>query len=116
MMKALTRKTPPLLAISMGDPAGVGPEVILQAASVLARRRGAPSIVVVGDLTAMRAAAARFRDVPAPMPWRHGAAKYSSIGILLSMGPSSVTVVPRKMGRFSPSQWTRLWAATTGGY
>jgi 4-hydroxythreonine-4-phosphate dehydrogenase len=72
MMKALTRKTPPLLAISMGDPAGVGPEVILQAASVLARRRGAPSIVVVGDLTAMRAAAARFRDVPAPMPWRHG--------------------------------------------
>src|ERR1700731_4208026 len=66
------RKTPPLLAISMGDPAGVGPEVILKAAATLARRRGAPSIVVVGDLSAMRAAAARLRDVPAPREWRAG--------------------------------------------
>ena len=60
------RKTPPLLAISMGDPAGVGPEVILKATATLANRRGAPSIVVVGDLSAMRAAAARLRDVPVP--------------------------------------------------
>ena len=66
MMTALRRKTPPLLAISMGDPAGVGPEVILKAAAALASRRGAPSIVVVGDLSAMRAAAARLRGVPAP--------------------------------------------------
>jgi 4-hydroxythreonine-4-phosphate dehydrogenase len=66
------RKTPPLLAISMGDPAGVGPEVILKAAATLASRRGAPSIVVVGDLSAMRAAAARVRNVPAPREWRSG--------------------------------------------
>ena len=64
MMPVLRRKTPPLLAVSMGDPAGVGPEVILKAAAALARRRGAPSIVVVGDLSAMRAAAARLRGVP----------------------------------------------------
>ena len=72
MMKGLRRKTPPLLAISMGDPAGVGPEVILKAASALASRRGAPSIVVIGDLSAMRAAAVRLRDVPVPYPWRRG--------------------------------------------
>ncbi len=72
MMAALRRKTPPLLAVSMGDPAGVGPEVILKAAAALASRRGAPSIVVVGDLSAMRAAASRLRGVPAPLPWRRG--------------------------------------------
>jgi 4-hydroxythreonine-4-phosphate dehydrogenase len=66
------RKATPLLAVSMGDPAGVGPEVILRAAAALARRRAAPSIVVVGDLSAMRAAAARIRDVPTPCPWQRG--------------------------------------------
>jgi 4-hydroxythreonine-4-phosphate dehydrogenase len=71
-MTAPRRKTPPLLAISMGDPAGVGPEVILKAGAALARRRGAPSIAVIGDLSAMRAAAARLRGVPAPCEWRRG--------------------------------------------
>ena len=71
-MTALRRKTPPLLAISMGDPAGIGPEVILKAAAALAKRRGAPSIAVVGDLSAMRAAADRLSNVPAPREWRLG--------------------------------------------
>ena len=71
-MTSPKRKTPPLLAVSMGDPAGVGPEVILKAAAALARRRCAPAIVVVGDLSAMRAAAARLRNVPVPCEWRHG--------------------------------------------
>ena len=71
-MKGSRRKSTPLLAISMGDPAGVGPEVILKAAATLAGRRGAPSIVVVGDLSAMRAAATRLRNVPAPYQWHHG--------------------------------------------
>ena len=38
----------PLLAISMGDPAGIGPEVILKAATVKHVREQA-SIVVFGD-------------------------------------------------------------------
>ena len=72
MKTALRRRTPPLMALSMGDPAGVGPEVILKAAAALASRRGAPSIVVIGDLSAMRATAARLRDVPAPVEWHPG--------------------------------------------
>ena len=56
----------------MGDPAGVGPEVILKAAAAMAARRGAPALVVIGDAGAMRNAARRLRGVPAPRPWRPG--------------------------------------------
>ena len=50
---AIGRKAPPLIAISMGDPAGIGAEIILKSAAVLARRRRAPSLVVIGDLKVM---------------------------------------------------------------
>lgn len=66
------RGAPALLAVSMGDPAGVGPEVILKAAAAIATRRGAPALVVVGDMAAMRQAARRLRGVPVPQPWRPG--------------------------------------------
>src|SRR5712671_5637378 len=72
MTMALRRKVPPRLAVSMGDPAGIGPEVILKAAAALAGRRAAPSIIVIGDLAAMRAAAARLGNVPVPREWRQG--------------------------------------------
>ena len=71
------RNGPPLLALSMGDPAGVGPEVILKSAAELAGRRGAPSLVVIGDLSAMRAGAARLKNVPTPREWRPGDASIS---------------------------------------
>jgi 4-hydroxythreonine-4-phosphate dehydrogenase len=66
------RGEPTLLAVSMGDPAGVGPEVILKAAAAMASQRGAPALVVIGDAGAMRAAARRLGSVPAPRPWRPG--------------------------------------------
>jgi 4-hydroxythreonine-4-phosphate dehydrogenase len=56
----------------MGDPAGIGPEVILKAAGALAARRGAPALLVIGDAGAMRAAARRLRGVPEPRPWHPG--------------------------------------------
>ena len=43
-----------MVAVSMGDPAGIGREVILKAAAALARRHNPPALVVVGDLEAMR--------------------------------------------------------------
>ena len=58
----------------MGDPAGVGPEVILKAAAAIALRRGAPALVVIGDLGAMRETARRLRGVPAPRAWQPGEA------------------------------------------
>lgn len=66
---ALTRKTP-LIAISMGDPAGIGPEVILKAAGLVATHRAAPSLVVIGDFTLMKETACRLgRDVPELIQW-----------------------------------------------
>src|SRR6266436_321552 len=66
------KKSTPIIAISMGDPAGIGPEVILKATAEIGRRRGAPAIIVVGDLRAMRAAAARLKNVAAPRDWHPG--------------------------------------------
>lgn len=57
----------------MGDPAGVGREVILKAAAALGRKRSAPSLVVVGDLGAMRDAAKCLGDKgPALFEWHRG--------------------------------------------
>ena len=67
------RKTP-LLAISMGDPAGIGPEVILKAAASFAGRDDAPALVVLGDLEAMREAAERTGDSLIPTRWHPGEA------------------------------------------
>ncbi|HEY1852471.1 MAG TPA: 4-hydroxythreonine-4-phosphate dehydrogenase PdxA [Candidatus Binataceae bacterium] len=74
MVAAPSKKTA-IIAISMGDPAGIGAEVILKAAGAFATRRGAPTMVVVGDLAAMRAAAERLGgSLPQPYEWTPGTA------------------------------------------
>jgi 4-hydroxythreonine-4-phosphate dehydrogenase len=61
------------IAVSMGDPAGIGPEVILKAAALWAGKRGAPRLLVVGDLGAMQAAAQTLRaPVPRSVAWTPG--------------------------------------------
>ncbi len=71
-----------VLAVSMGDPAGIGPEIILKAAAAMARRPGAPPMVVVGDLEAMRAAARGLGSVPAPEEWRPNGVPAPAAGLL----------------------------------
>jgi 4-hydroxythreonine-4-phosphate dehydrogenase len=54
----------------MGDPAGIGPEVILKAAAALASHRDRPALVVIGDLEAMRTTARLLGSrVPKPYAW-----------------------------------------------
>ncbi len=65
------RKTP-LLAISMGDPAGIGPEVVLKAVGAIARRDDAPNFVILGDLAVLRETAAQVKDAPALVQWHPG--------------------------------------------
>lgn len=60
---------PRRLAISMGDPTGIGPEVTLKA---LAQWRGAMP-VLVGDIAVYRETAARLRLRLALTPWTPGA-------------------------------------------
>ena len=63
----------PLIAVSMGDPAGIGPEVVLKAAAAIAQRPNPPAIVVLGNLDAIRSAAARLNGaVPMLQEWRAG--------------------------------------------
>jgi 4-hydroxythreonine-4-phosphate dehydrogenase len=70
---ALRRQAPPIV-ITLGDPAGIGAEVILKAAATLAQRKRVPRIVVIGDVAAMTAAARRLKHVPAPIDWHRGEA------------------------------------------
>jgi 4-hydroxythreonine-4-phosphate dehydrogenase len=74
------------IAISMGDPAGVGPEVILKAAASWAGKHGAPRLLVVGDLGVMRAAAQTLKGlVPRPIGWAPGQdidARGDTLGVL----------------------------------
>ena len=54
----------------MGDPAGIGPEVVLKAAGAIMRRSNPPMILVLGDLDVMRAAASSLEgDLPMPREW-----------------------------------------------
>jgi 4-hydroxythreonine-4-phosphate dehydrogenase len=85
---AAPRKTP-ILAVSMGDPAGIGAEVILKAAAAIVERRNAPVLIVIGDLESMTAAASRIgRGVPTPYEWdcRSGAPKSGDGLAVRSMG------------------------------
>jgi 4-hydroxythreonine-4-phosphate dehydrogenase len=57
----------------MGDPAGIGPEVVLKAAAALSRRPDPPGLLVLGDLNAIRSAATSLSgEVPVPRGWRPG--------------------------------------------
>jgi 4-hydroxythreonine-4-phosphate dehydrogenase len=59
-----------LVVVSMGDPAGIGREVILKAAAALARKRNPPALLVVGDFEAMRAASRELGSAaPEPRVW-----------------------------------------------
>jgi 4-hydroxythreonine-4-phosphate dehydrogenase len=57
----------------MGDPAGIGPEVVLKAVDVIAQRPNPPAVVILGDLEAICAAATTLKgDAPTPQEWRPG--------------------------------------------
>jgi 4-hydroxythreonine-4-phosphate dehydrogenase len=81
---ARKRKVPPVLAISMGDPAGIGPEVVVKSAASIGNQSGAPSLVVVGDLEVMREAAGRVKNSPRLFEWHVGA----------SLPPHGLAVLP----------------------
>ncbi len=68
------KRKSPLLAISMGDPAGVGPEVVLKSVASFAKRADAPGFIIIGDLETLRDTADRIDDSPTPMEWHLGEA------------------------------------------
>jgi 4-hydroxythreonine-4-phosphate dehydrogenase len=57
----------PLIGVSMGDPAGIGPEVVLKAAL---QQSGACRLVVLGDLATLQETVQRFHLPVSVVPWR----------------------------------------------
>ncbi|CAG0968300.1 partial D-erythronate 4-phosphate dehydrogenase, partial [Anaerolineae bacterium] len=53
----------PVIAVTMGDPAGVGPEILVRAMNDPKVRKAA-DIVAVGDMGVLREAAGKLRQKP----------------------------------------------------
>lgn len=92
------RKARALLAISMGDPAGIGPEITLKAAAEISRRRNAPALVVIGDLQLMAATARRIKGVPAPFPLQPGQRPDPSAHGLAVIAHGELSAAARRAG------------------
>lgn len=73
------------VAVSMGDPAGIGPEIILKAWSNWHRRKGVPPLIALGDIDAFTATA-RALDLPDPQslptPTSDAAAALGGLAVL----------------------------------
>ncbi len=94
--------TPRVLAVTMGDPAGIGPEIVLKA---LARRKawgasgaGAPAVLLVGDRACFDAEARRQKRAFRIRPWNPDVAlRPGEVRFCQASAPSRVP--PPKPGR-----------------
>jgi 4-hydroxythreonine-4-phosphate dehydrogenase len=74
----------PLIAVSMGDPAGIGPEVALKAAALLERDEA--RLLIIGDRPALESAASRLgTGAQIPREWQTGAPQTSDTIDVLSI-------------------------------
>ena len=83
--------THPILAITIGDPAGIGPEICLKAASDLAARlaQNQMSLVLVGDVDVLRATGAAL-GLPVPeVITESGLAHLKGVAILPTPSPTA---------------------------
>ena len=74
------------IALTIGDPNGIGPEIAIKAAVQTARENG-PSIVLVGDEFVVRSCAERYADDFALQPFdgsarRHGVLQFRAVNSL----------------------------------
>ena len=88
----------PTLAITMGDPAGVGPEIIAKAARRLKFRLdgGHLRLLVIGHRSALDAALAVVRDAP-PIPTVEEDAAWPALALL----PAAEELAPLPLGEVS---------------
>ena len=90
---------PPTLAITMGDPAGVGPEIILKAIARLMPRiqAGDLRLLVIGHRTALEAARAVIPDAP-DIPVTAENADWPALALV----PAGIEEEPIAWGELSP--------------
>lgn len=65
----IKKGTRPVVAVTMGDPAGIGPEVVLGALADRAVARTCRPLIL-GDLGVLQRVARRRTDIPELVPWR----------------------------------------------
>lgn len=90
----------PLLGITMGDPAGIGPEVVLKAAHLVRERC---HLVVLGDLAVMRETAQRLGENPRLIPWEVTASYPQDPATIPVMPLSQLPVEQRIPGKPTPA-------------
>lgn len=88
----------PVLAVTMGDPAGIGPEIIVKAARALAPRlaAGEMRLLAIGHATALDQACAALGR--AAFPRADAAAEFPALALL----PAGAENSPIEIGRLSP--------------
>ncbi len=102
----------PPLAITMGDPAGVGPEIIVKACAKLRDRlrAGDLRLLVIGSVPALRRAEAMLALAP-EIPEVSEAGPWGTLGIL-SAGPEAGSIEP---GVLSPAAGRMAYLAVERG-
>ena len=83
----------PIVAVTMGDPAGVGPEVVLKALAQPAVRQACRTLVL-GDRAVLSRTLQGKRSQPKLVPWEHGQ----------SLPRDADGVVVRSLSSLSPAQ------------
>lgn len=90
----------PLIAVSMGDPAGIGPEIILKSALSIAPRC---RLLVLGDLAVLANTAHSLNLPLTPKPWTLDAPYPATAGMLPVIELSSLLPSERTPGHPSPA-------------
>jgi 4-phospho-D-threonate 3-dehydrogenase / 4-phospho-D-erythronate 3-dehydrogenase len=94
------------IGITMGDPAGVGPEITLKGLRDLFARRGEIPVIVYGSLAALRVAAERY-SIPAVIDGEGTAARWPRVSVSLVPEPTS----PPTMGEVQAEAGEVAYAA-----
>jgi 4-hydroxythreonine-4-phosphate dehydrogenase len=89
----------PLIGITMGDPAGIGPEIVLKAVGVAPH---SCRLVVLGDVTALCETAGRLGSPLTPVPWQPGPAYPPEANVLPVLALSQLPAESRLPGQPTP--------------
>lgn len=86
--------THPILAVTMGDPAGIGPEICLKAASALAARLAQKqmALVVIGDVGVLRTTAKALGLTMPQVTTEGDLAHLTGVAVLPTPSPSAAIV------------------------
>ncbi len=104
----MPRAAPQLLAVTLGDPNGIGPDVALRALHAPGLPRGARWVLV--GAPELAAAAARSQGLPPPPVWDGDPARPPRARVSVWQPPEAPPAPPRRPGRLDP----RAAAAAAG--